>query len=176
MPGAVRTRSRRYNLRRIRATYPYSVPEVAKLLCVHKNAVLRWLKQGLRADGPPRLRLIRGEALIRFLSERQQARRRKCKLTEFFCFRCRVQREALPGSAAVVRDGLNRLRVTAKCTACSTTVNKVQGLQALTKIHSAFGIRELDQRHLRARAEASVNGEFKAVSAPTPNPLTNLDD
>ncbi len=29
---------------------------------------------------------------------------------------------------------------------------------------------------LRERAEASVNGEFKAVSAPTQNPLTNLDD
>jgi len=176
MPRAVHTRSRRYNLRRIRATYPYSVPEVAKLLSVHKNAVLRWLKQGLRADGPPRLRLIRGEELIRFLSERQQARRRKCKLTEFFCFRCRIQREALPGSATVVRDGLHRLRVTAKCTACSTVVNKVQCIHSLTKLCAAFGIVQLEQRHLSERTDASVNGEFSTVSAPTQNPLTNLND
>lgn len=172
MPRSVRTRSRRYNLRRIKATYPYSVPEVARLLCVHKNAVLRWLKQGLSADGPPRLRLIRGEALIRFMSERQQARRRKCKLTEFFCFRCRVQREALPGSAAVVREGPHRLRLTAKCVACATAVNKVQGLQALTKIRAAFDLGQLDQGHLRECADASVDGALGEDFPSTQNPVT----
>jgi hypothetical protein len=171
MAGKPSKRSRRYNLRRIKATYPYTVPEIARLLDVHKNAVLRWMKRGLRADGPPRQRLIRGDELIRFLSEHQMARRRKCKLTEFYCFRCRVQREVLPGSATVDLDGLARLRVKAKCKVCATTVNKMQGLEALARICEAFDIGQLDQRHLRERAGASVNGAQADVWSNVQNPL-----
>src|SRR3954466_4602648 len=90
-------RKRRYNVRRIRATWPYSVQEIAALLGIHKNAVLRWLGSGLSADRSHKPFLVRGDELIRFLKQRQQANRRKCGSEEFFCFRCRVPREACLG-------------------------------------------------------------------------------
>ena len=46
----LRRKKRRYNIRRVKATWPYTVQEIAELLGVHKNAVLRWLHDGLRAD------------------------------------------------------------------------------------------------------------------------------
>jgi len=36
-------KKRRYNVRRIKATWPYRVEEIADLFGIHKNAVLRWL-------------------------------------------------------------------------------------------------------------------------------------
>jgi hypothetical protein len=61
-PSSAR-RKRRYNLPRIKATWPYTVQEVAELLCVHKNAVLRWLNDGLTEDRSQRPFLIRGTEL-----------------------------------------------------------------------------------------------------------------
>jgi hypothetical protein len=70
-PPVVR-RKRRYNVRRIKATWPYSVQEIATLFGIHKNAVLRWLKEGLQADRGQRPFLIRGDELTRFLTARQK--------------------------------------------------------------------------------------------------------
>jgi excisionase family DNA binding protein len=66
-------RKRRYNVRSIKATLPYTVQEVAKLLGIHKHAVLRWLKGGLYADRSQRPFLIRGDELARFLNERHSS-------------------------------------------------------------------------------------------------------
>jgi hypothetical protein len=67
-------RKRTYNVRRIKATWPYTVQEIAELFRIHKNAVLHWLKDGLQANKDQRPFLIRGEELIRFLNARQTAR------------------------------------------------------------------------------------------------------
>lgn len=168
-------RSRTYCVQRIKATYPYAVPEIAKLLGVHKNAVLRWLKQGLEADHSSRPALVRGEELIRFLTERQQARRRKCSLSEFFCFKCRTQREALPGTASVVLSANNRLRVTAQCFHCCTAINKVQSVQTWPKIRAAFNFEQLPAQHLRERAAPSVKGALTMDSASTPKSPHKFD-
>jgi hypothetical protein len=70
-PGLVVARRKRtYNVRRIKATWPYTVQEIAELFRIHKNAVLRWLKDGLQANKDQRPFLIRGEELIRFLNAR----------------------------------------------------------------------------------------------------------
>ncbi len=76
-------RKRTYNIRRIKATWPYSVQEIAELFGIHKNAVLRWLQDGLQANRDQRPFLIRGAELARFLTARQTSKRRKCSTTEF---------------------------------------------------------------------------------------------
>ena len=87
-------RKRNYDLRGIKATWPYSVTEITELLGVHKNTVFQWIKDGLMADKSKRLWLVRGDELARFLSARQASKKRKCRLTEFPCFKCRDRREA----------------------------------------------------------------------------------
>ena len=60
-PQAPRPRRKhRYNLRLIKATWPYTVQEIAELFGVHKNAVLGWLKAGLKSDRSQRPFLVRG--------------------------------------------------------------------------------------------------------------------
>lgn len=154
-------RKRTYNLRLIKATWPYTVQEIAALFAVHKNAVLRWLKEGLHANKDKRPFLIRGDELIRFLSARQQSRKRKCSLTEFFCFKCRAPREAYLGIADVVIESPSRFRVKALCAVCSTAVNKVQGVKKLQKIQSIFHVQQLAGLHLIECVDASVNCDLE---------------
>src|ERR1051325_2485596 len=103
-PGRPRgvPKKRRYNLRRVKATWPYTTQEIAELFGIRKNAVRRWLKHGLIADMTSRPFLIRGDELVRFLRARQCAVRHKCRPNQFFCFKCRRPREAFLGIADVV--------------------------------------------------------------------------
>jgi hypothetical protein len=158
----VAKRKRTYNVRLIKATWPYSVQEIAALFCVHKNAVLRWLKEGLQANRDKRPYLIRGDELARFLTARQQTRKRKCTVTEFFCLKCHTQREAYMGIADVVIDSPSRFRLKALCEVCSTAVNKVQGIDKLQKIQSTFHVQQLTGLHLIERVNPNVDSDLEA--------------
>lgn len=149
-------RRRNYNLRRIKATWPYTAPEVAKTLGIHKNAVLRWLKEGLRANRDKRPFLIRGDELIRFLSARQQSRRQKCAADEFYCFKCRVPRKAYLNIADVEFVSPSRFRVKAICEVCSTALNKMQGAGNLAKIQQTFHVQQLAELHLNEGASPNL--------------------
>lgn len=152
-------RKRTYNVRLVKATWPYTAQEIASLFDVHKNAVLRWLKQGLQANRDKRPFLIRGDELIRFLTARQEARKRKCRFTEFYCFKCRQPRAAYLGIADVIIESPTRLRVKALCTVCSTQVNKVQGIGKLNKVRNSFHVQELRGQHLLDCSEPSLNSD-----------------
>jgi len=153
------TRKRTYNVRRIKATWPYTVQEIAELFSVHKNAVLRWLKEGLQANRDRRPFLVRGDELARFLTARQTGRRRHCADTEFFCFKCRIPRAAYLGIADIVIESATRLRVKALCAACGTAMNKTQAVRDLAKIQDRFEVQQLAGAHLLERADPSLNSD-----------------
>src|SRR3954469_17489008 len=154
-------RKRRYNLRRIKETWPYTVQEIAELFGIHKNAVLRWLKGGLKSDQSQRPFLVRGDELIRFLNDRQNGNRQRCAPSEFFCFRCRVPREAYLGMADIAIDSPTRLRIKALCAVCDTPVNKAQNVRDLPAIKSRFNVQQLAGEHLIERADARLNCDLE---------------
>lgn len=142
-------RSRRtYNLRRIKATFAYAIPEVAALLGVHKNAVIQWGKQGLTIDRSGRPHLVRGSDLQRFLETRQRSRKHRCRAEEFYCFKCRAPREAALGIADLAILSPTRMRLSAICASCESRINKVQAVRDLPKVAKAFHLQELRGRHL----------------------------
>jgi hypothetical protein len=154
-------RKRRYNVRRIKATWPYSVQEIAGLFAIHKNAVLRWLKEGLTANRDQRPFLIRGDELTRFLTARQNGNRQKCAPDEFFCFKCRTPRGAYLGMADIVIESPTRLRVKALCGICDTLVNKVQSVRNLEQIKTRFDVQQLTGEHLLECAAPSLNSDLE---------------
>jgi excisionase family DNA binding protein len=154
-------RKRTYNLRRIKATWPYTVQEIAELLGIHKNAILRWLKNGLNADRDHRPYLVRGSELIRFLSARQSRTRKKCRQTEFYCFKCRTTRESYLGIADIVIESPIRMRLSALCETCSTKINKVQSVQDLAKIREMFHVQQLTGEHILERADPSLERDLE---------------
>lgn len=154
-------KKRTYNTRLIKATWPYTVQEIAAIFKVHKNAPLRWLKEGLHAIDNSRPILIRGDELIRFLNARQKSRKRTCKLGEFFCFKCRAIREAYLSIADIVIESPSRLRVKAICTECSTPISKVQSIKKLPEIQNCFHIQQLEGQHIIELDEPSVNSDLE---------------
>jgi hypothetical protein len=159
-PPPLRKR-RRYNVRRIKDTWPYTVQEIAELFGVHKNAVLHWLREGLCADRSQRPFLIRGDELARFLSERQNGKRQRCAPGEFFCVRCRAPREAYLGIVDIAVESPTRLRIRSLCAVCDTPVNKVQSVRDLPKIKERFHVQQLTGEHLIERAGASLNSDLE---------------
>jgi hypothetical protein len=158
--GRLPPKRRHYNVRLIKATWPYTVQEIAGLFGIHKHAVFRWFSQGLGADRSQKPFLIRGDELIRFLKERQDGRRRKCRPEEFFCFRCRVPRQAWLGIADIVIESTTRLRLKALCPACETPMNKVQSVRELAKISNRFHIQQLAGEHLIERPGPRLNSDL----------------
>jgi len=135
-------------VRLIKATWPYTVQEIVELFDLHKNAVLRWLKEGLHADRSQRPYLIRGDELTRFLNQRRDGKRQQCTPGEFFCFKCRVPREPYLGIADIAIESPTRFRIKALCSVCDTSVNKVQNVRNLPKIKTLFNIQQLTGEHL----------------------------
>ena len=156
----MRKRKRTYNPRLIKATAAYSPRELADVYRLHKNAVLRWKKDGLKPIDESRKYLFRGNEIIRFLPARQKSRKRKCTQTEFYCFKCRVPRGARDGAASVVIESSSRFRVKAQCAVCGTPVNKVQGIQNLPQIENCFRVLRLEGRRLIECANPSVNSDI----------------
>jgi len=150
---------RRYNTRLIKATWPYDVQQIADLFGLHKNAVLRWLKEGLQADTTRRPYLIRGDELIRFLDDRQKSKRQKCSFDEFFCFKCRAPRKAYEAIADLTIESPTRFRIKGLCAACGTSVNKVQGIKNLPKIEASFHVQQREGWHLIEGFNPSVNSD-----------------
>ena len=112
----------------------------------------------LRAESPYD---IRGEELAGFLNQQQNGMRRKCAPNEFFCFRCRVPREACLGIADVSIESPTRLRVTALCAVCETRVNKIQRVRDLPKIEARFNVQELTGEHLIERSDPRLNSDLE---------------
>lgn len=157
-------RKRSYNLRLVKATWPYSLQEIAELFGVHKNLPQRWMHEGLIADTSVRPFLIRGDELIRFLRKRQNSRKRKCALREFYCFKCRTPREAYLGIADIEIESPFRFRVKTICPVCSTSMSKVQAMSNLEKIEAGLKIQKLEDRRIKAGANPSVNSDSKGAT------------
>ena len=154
-------RKRTYNVRLIRATWPYTVQEIAALFNVHKGAVLRWIKEGLHADKTSGEYLIRGDRLAQFLSARQQKKKRTCAVNEFFCFKCRAPRTAHLDIADIEILTSSRFCVRSLCSVCSTPVNKMQGIKNLQKIKDSLNIQQLAGQHIIECNEPSVNSDLE---------------
>jgi hypothetical protein len=153
----------RYNLRLIKASWPYSLEEAATLLGVHENTVTRWLNDGLRADRSARPTLVRGDALIAFLAEGQSSRRRKCEWDEFYCFKCREPRRACLGIIDITIENSKRFRAKTICEACETSMTKVQSMKNLQKFLDGFHVHRLEGDHLIEGPSPSVNGDKEAL-------------
>lgn len=155
-------RRRTYNVRRIKATWPYTVQEIAAPFNIHKNAVLRWIKEGLRADKITREYLIRGTELMRFLSDRQRKKTHPCAINEFFCFKCRAPRQTYLDIVDMVIQSPHRFRLKGLCAVCGIRMNKALGIGKLPKVHECFNIQKVEGQHIIECMDSIVNSDHEA--------------
>lgn len=112
----------------------YTVDETANLFGVHKNTVRYWIKAGLPICDERRPTLILGEHLQEFLKSRRRARKRRCRVDEVYCMRCRVPKK--PAGDMVDYEAMTATsgRLVAICPSCEATINQYVRLARLEEI------------------------------------------
>ncbi len=136
-------RRRRYPVNLIKLSCTYDPAEIAKLFGIHRNTVRHWLKEGLVPIDDWRPIVVSGAALRAFIAGRQQARKQKCALGEFFCFRCRAPRKPWGGMAdfSILNDKI--AKAIAFCSVCETPMHRTIRRADLSKFVAQLGPSEI---------------------------------
>ena len=153
-------RSRKPDLRRIRASACYTAPEAAELLGVAVGTVRSWMKHGLPCLKDSRPFLIPGDDLKTWLKDRQKRRRQTCQPDEIFCFGCRVPRRPQPGTVTIVPRNEKTTIIKGRCHVCGSTMNRAGSVAKLEDTKRAFGVRTIGQEHLTVSTEPTVKHNF----------------
>ena len=157
----MKTKKRTYNLRRIRIGQSYTVQEIADLLRVHKGAVLRWVKDGLRPIDPCKPYLIHGGDLADYLRKKQSGRKRKCMPDEFYCCKCRAPCKAWENVADIRIQNEAKLLITGICVVCDTPVNRMGAAGKLAEYRKIFNVQTIHDERIRETAPPAVNSDMR---------------
>lgn len=156
MPG-----SRRPDIRRVRVSRTYSIPEIASLLDVHPNTARRWIEGGMKPMDEATPVLVHGAELRRFLASRKAKRKRTCAPDEMACFRCRAPRRAAPGTAAIARGNEKTVTLSAACIVCGSRMWRAGSAAKLGEYTAIFGPITAGSPRLEGQGFPLVDGDFK---------------
>ncbi len=132
---------RTYNPRLVKATQSYYIQEIADLLGLHKNAVLRWVRdKGLSVIDNQKPYLVNGSDLIIFLNTQQKLRRCKCQPDEFYCLRCHAPRQALVGSITHSFITPTKLQIHAVCSYCQGQLKRIGNTATLAIFQQRYAL------------------------------------
>jgi hypothetical protein len=139
----------------------YTVEEAAAVFGVHKNTVRAWIKAGLPLCDDRRPALILGCELRTYLQGRRQIRKRKCKLYEVYCLRCRLPKR--PAGNMVDYESLSDTngRLTGLCPDCDGLINRYVSEANLVQIRELLDVcmpKALE--HINKSSNALVNSDF----------------
>ena len=116
--------SRRFRTRRIKANKAYRIDELADAADVVPATVRQWLKAGMGRLDDNRPTFIMGFQALAFLNERKAKASRPLGLGEFYCLRCKAQRNALGAMADYVPTSTTGGRLKALCSVCECPCNR----------------------------------------------------
>jgi hypothetical protein len=144
----MKTKRRTYNTRRIRLTVSYSIQEAAELFGLHKNAVSRWIKNGLPVIDSHKPYLIQGSELVAYLKRKQTGRKRACKPDEFYCCKCRAPRQAWGGMVDLQCRNQSKVMLSGLCAECSTPVCRMGSARKVALYEKIFITQTIRQEHI----------------------------
>lgn len=119
-----KAKNRKPDLRRIRPTKTYTLPDIALTLGRGTATVRRWVGSGLPTLDDQKPALILGADLLTWLKLRWDARKHKCAPNQMYCMRCRMPRKAKIGSVVPHPRNEKTTTIKARCQSCGTRMNK----------------------------------------------------
>ena len=152
--------ARRYNLRRVKIHWSYSVSEAAKLLGVHKHTVSRWIERGLPLIESKRPFLIHGSDLRAFLTA-SQPRKQPCRAGETYCIRCRAPKRPAGGMVDYIPKTPTSGLLAGICPTCETLTYRVANVATLASVCGDLNVtRQPPQQRLTDSPDPSLNVAF----------------
>jgi len=128
------------NLRKIRPTHVYSLPEIATCLGFSLDTVRRWRREGMPVLPDAMPYLVHGAGLRDWLETRQKQRKSICKPEEMFCMGkgCHTPRCPAIGSVRLRKSNQRTGRMEAICQICGTKISKGFAMSDLAEIEKTF--------------------------------------
>jgi hypothetical protein len=157
----MKVKKRTYNPRRARVGQSYTVQDIAELYGIHKNAILRWVKDGLPIIDKQKPYLIHGGDLREYLQKKRAARKQKCRPDEFYCCKCRVPRRAWENVADIHIRNASKLSLSSLCAVCSTPVFRAGAVKKLPEYQKIFSIQTIQQASITVCNNPIVNSEMR---------------
>lgn len=114
----------RFNPKKVKIHFSYTVEEIARILAVRKNTVRAWLKAGLRAIDDRRPALVQGKVLRAFLESKRTVNRRACQPGTLYCVKCRAPQRPALGMIDFVPRTSSSGNLRALCEACGTLMHR----------------------------------------------------
>ena len=118
------------------------------MLGVHKNTVANWLKNGLSAIDDQRPILIHGRVLRAFLQERRNRQKRRCRIGELYCLRCRAPKRPLDGKAIYVPMTNSGGNLQGRCSDCLSIICQRVSIARLPEFRAILTVTQDRCRHV----------------------------
>lgn len=118
----------------------YSVEEMSRLFCVHKNTTRLWFKQGLKPIDSQRPIMVRGEEIRRFLGERRKRAKRPCGPGYIYCLPCRGSKVPAGNMAEFVVSGDTTGTLLGICPDCGRMIYRKVNPQKLAAVRGGLDI------------------------------------
>ncbi|MAZ18979.1 MAG: DNA-binding protein [Ahrensia sp.] len=130
-----------YRARRsaIKLHHNYTFEEAARVLGVSKGTVRRWQDKGLPVIADRKPFLILGGELRDFL-DRPTRSKKKCRLHECYCFKCREPRAPAFAEAEFFPLSVTSGNMRALCSVCSTVMHKRVSTTDLSALKAVLGV------------------------------------
>ena len=148
---------RKPDLRNIRTSHVYTLPEIAKCLDRELSTIQRWVKTGLpiiQGSKPP---LVDGAELKAWLVEKWRSRKKPCGDGELYCCRCGNPQKPLEGSVTLAPRTDKTITINGKCGQCSKPQEQVGSLSKLEEIRISFCLPAQAVQHLLGCNDTSVS-------------------
>ncbi|MCP3660446.1 MAG: hypothetical protein GY830_09135 [Bacteroidetes bacterium] len=149
-----------FNINLVKQDYSYTISEIAELFNIHKQTITTWKKEGLRKNDDTRPYLFYGAEIKRFLKNRQNTRKIKCKDNELFCMKCRKPVKSWENIVDIKILNENFLNIEGICNVCSSKINKINSIKNLNKLQAIFNVQVIHNKHLIESFKPSVITHF----------------
>ena len=135
-----RSATRKIDLREIRPMKTYTLAELAVATGKVIQTVWRWRREGMPTIEGSKGQFIDGADFIKWVKQKRVARKRPCKVDQFFCFSsdCRIQRNPAVGSVYIRKSNQNLGSIEAKCSVCGSIIRKGFAMSELAEIESSL--------------------------------------
>lgn len=159
-----KAKKRKPDLRRIRPTKTYTLPEIAEGLDRNIATVRRWLGAGLPALDERKPTLVAGDALRDWLKKEWSRRKRKCEPCELYCFKCRSPRLPKRGTVLIQDRNEKTVAISALCSECGSKMNQAGSLSRKVEIEARFQMLSPKMQHLTGCDDPSDKHTKQAVA------------
>jgi excisionase family DNA binding protein len=158
---------RRFNPRIAKSHRTYTVEEVARAFCVHKNTVRRWVAEGMPVIDARRPMLIHGHDLAAFLIERQQKLKSRCGPGQIYCLACRAPKQPAGRAVECILDDSPTGNLCGACPDCNHRIHRRVSLVRLAEVRGPLDI-TFTRREARIEGLATPcdNSAFERQYAP----------